>query len=499
MKRFVKRLLPLLLVPSLLLTGCSGEKAAAVPIQVAIIDDVVSLDPANTKDVISETVARCIFSTLYSFDEEMNLVPSLAESGERVSDLDWVFHLRKNATFHDGGKLTASDVKFSIERAQTAEKADNSLAIITGLEVVDDATIRMTTEYGIPNLPSLLVRASASIMSEKAMSEDGYSLDLPIGSGAFQVVKRVAGEGIYLRRYDGYYAGSAKTELLNFIVEPSEQSGTAAILNGTADILYRVSANDGDYLDLNEDVTLYQTDSPKVELLLFNTENTPMSDIRVRQAIAFAINKQNIVDNVLDGYGRVLNSMLPAPLPGNIDFDDYAYDPDRARALLTEAGYPDGFAFTVLTFDVQRKKLMEYLKLDMAKVNITLNYEFLELKDYLDLVEKRSFMGSVMSWTSNPDPDSTFTQLYSQAGHPTVNQSSFYDPEVEELLQRGRIETDSEARRFIYEEINRIVAESYNAIPLYQAFALVAARSEIKGVRINAQGLFGYDSLYRES
>lgn len=490
--------LPLALL--LLLGGCgSVPKEDVTPIRVAITDDIVSLDVAGTKDILSETVGRCVFSTLYTFDENLNLVPCLAEQAEQVSDLMWEFTLRGDAKFHDGSPVTAADVAFSAKRAMTGELADQSLLVIAQMEAVDDVTLRVTTVEPVANLPSLFVRTSTSVMSEAAMRNPDYSVDKPVGSGPFQVVEWVKGQEIKLERFDDYFKGAAKAPYVSFVVEPSEPNSTASILNGKIDLLYRVAANEGDYLRLNDAATLYQSDSTKTELLILNPRVAPIGDIRVRQAIACAIDKENLVGNVLSGYGRAQSSMIPAPLLGFSNFDGYSYDPERAKALLTEAGYPEGFSFTVLTFDSQRKKLMEYLKLDLAKVNIALDYEFLELAEYLNIVEQSTQMGSVMSWTSNADPDSTLTQLYSKAGHPTVNQSGYTDPRVEEILREGRMTTDTKKREELYREANTLIAESYVAIPLYQPAVLVAARTEIGGVQTNPQGLFGLESLYRTS
>ena len=481
----------------LLLGGCGTPKEDITPIRVAITDDIVSLDVASTKDILSETVGRCVFSTLYTFDENLTLTPCLAQQSEQVSDREWVFTLRDDAKFHDGSAITAADVVFSVGRAMTGELADQSLLVIEQMEAVDDITLRIVTTEPVANLPSLFVRTSTSVMSEKAMATPSYDVNKPVGSGAFQVVEWEKGKEIRLKRFDGYWKGAAQAPFLSFMVEPSEPNSTASLLNGNIDLLYRVAASEGDYLRLNDAVTLYQVDSTKTELLILNPRVEPIDDPLVRQAIACAIDKQNLVDNVLSGYGRVQSSMIPAPLLGFADFEGYTYDPERAKQLLAESGYPNGFDFTVLTFDSQRKKLMEYIKLDFAKANINLNYEFFELADYLDIVAQGTQMGSVMSWTSNADPDSALTQLYSKAGHPTVNQSGFTDPRVEELLQQGRMATDAEIRDGIYKEINAIVAENYVAIPLYQPAVLVAARKEIGGVKINPQGVFDYESLYR--
>lgn len=495
----IKRTVHIGLILSMLLLagGCSIPGEEQEPIRIGITDDIVSLDVAGTKDILSETVGRCVFSTLYTFDENMNLAPCLAENAEQVSDLEWIFTIKKDVKFHDGSLLSASDVVFSIKRAMEIEKADQSLLVMKQIEALDENTVKVVTEKPVMHLPDLFVRTSTSVMSAKAMAKPDYDTNRPVGSGPFRVLERVEGEGVHLERFEDYFGGKAESRYLDFVVDESESNSTASLLNGKLDVLYRVAANDGDYLDLNETIRLYRGDSTKTELLILNPRVTPMDDIRVRRAIAFAIDKGNIIKNVLSGYGREQSSILPAPLPGFADFEEYYYDPEKASELLAEAGYADGFEFTVLTFDSQRKKLMEYLKMDLAKVKITLNYEFLELKDYLEIIESGTQMGSIMSWTSNPDPDSTFTQMYSTAGHPTVNQSGYSDPRVEDLLVQGRMETDMEKRKEIYREINGIIAESYYAIPLYQPEVLVAAREEIAGIRLNPQGIFGYEGLYR--
>lgn len=306
------------------------------------------------------------------------------------------------------------------------------------------------------------------------------------------------GKEIRLERFDDYFLGAAQSKYLNFVVEPSKPNSTASLLNGKLDVLYRVAASDGNYLDLNETVNLYRVDSTKTELLILNPRVAPIDDIRVRQAISYAIDKQNIIDNVLSGFGRAQSSIIPAPVLGFADFDEYSYNPEKARELPAEAGYPEGIDLTVLTFVSQRKKLMEYLKMDFAEVNINLSYEFLELDEYLEIVGEGTQMGSVMSWTSNPDPDSTLTQLYSKAGHPTVNQSGYTDPKVEALLEQGRMETNTNKREAVYKKANNIIAGSYCVVPLYQPAVLVAARTDIIGVRVNPQGIFGYENLSRQ-
>lgn len=479
----------------ILLMGCG--KKEETPIRVALTDDIVSLDIAGTKDTMSETVGRCVFSTLYTFDENMELQPCLAEGEERVSELEWLFHLRKDAVFQDGTPVKASDVVFSLNRAMSIELAEKSLLIIDRVEAPDDYTVKVITKEPDANLKSMFVRVSTSVMSEKAMGSPDYDFDHPVGSGPYKVVERKAGESILLERFDDYFQGPADNQYLEFVIDPSEQNRTASLLNNTIDVTVRISTADSDYLKLEEDVRVYEHSSTKMELFSLNPDSGPFEHVKVRQAVFCAIDRQKLVDNVARGYGSILNSMVPPPVPGAIEFDGFAYNPELSRKLLEESGYGDGFSFTVISFDELRKQMLEYIKLDLAQVGIRMDYEFYELDEYLKIIEEDRHMATIMSWTSNPDPDSTFSQLFSKTGHVTTNHSKFSDGRVEELLRRGKEEENRIARGKIYEEANEIVAESYCVLPLYQPSVVIAAGDDIEGIRLNSQGIFGYESMRR--
>ena len=194
---------------TVLLTGC-GKVEKEEPIRVALTDDIVSLDLAGTKVFMSETVGRCVFATLYAFDEDMNLVPCLAEAAERISPLEWRFRLRRDAVFQDGSPIRASDVVFSLNRAMNIELAEKSLLVIHTVEAMDEYTVRVTTKSECADLPSMFVRVSTSVMPEKATRAEAYDFNRPVGSGPYRVVERKAGESILLERFDGYFAGPAK-------------------------------------------------------------------------------------------------------------------------------------------------------------------------------------------------------------------------------------------------------------------------------------------------
>ncbi|MEG0145410.1 MAG: ABC transporter substrate-binding protein [Clostridia bacterium] len=495
----LRRLLSVAVLAALVVfsCGCAGQQGADTSICIAMANDVTSMNPADVRDLLSETVMRCIFSTLYVFDEQMNLVPCLAESAERLSALEWVFRIREGVAFHDGSALTAEDVCFSVERAMQAKRVDSSLMVIDHLEAVDARTLKVQTKAPYGNLPSLFVRLSTSVLPKAAFDAGTYDFEHPIGSGPFKLSSRKPGKWLELERFDRYFLEKAKSPFLRFVVTASEQARTADLLNGKSDVVFQISSYDCNALKLNEDVTVYESPSAKMELMMFNPDCAPLREIKVREAIAHAVNRQKLVDNVLDGYGTLLDSAIAPPLIGAVDCGGRAYDPALARKLLAECGYPDGFELTALTYDTLRKKMMEYIKLDLGQVGIRLSYEFLPLSDYLDAIQQGAYQCSVLSWVCYGDPDSVFSQLYSKDGMATANQSRYSDARVEALIRAGREARNEQGRRAIYEEANRIVSESYWFLPLYQPEVLVAAATDIAGIRINPQGLFGYESLYR--
>ncbi|MEF9895325.1 MAG: ABC transporter substrate-binding protein, partial [Clostridia bacterium] len=248
-------------------SGCAGpaQRKKASPIRIAVASDVTSMNPADVRDLLSETVLRCIFSTLYVFDEEMALTPCLAESAERISALEWVFKIRDGVEFHDGSRLTAEDVCFSVEQAMQVEPMDSSLLVIDQLKAIDAHTLKVTTKAPYGNLPSLFVRPSTSVLPKAAFGADGYDFAHPIGSGPFKLSSRRPGESLELERFDRYFLEKAQSPTLRFVITPSEQTRTADLLSGMVDVVFQISSYDCSALKLNEDVTVYESPSAQME------------------------------------------------------------------------------------------------------------------------------------------------------------------------------------------------------------------------------------------
>lgn len=496
-----KLICSILAVLCILLSSCtfSTEKVPAQkPITIALSQDLLSFDPIKTTDIYSEAILRCVYTSLYDFDENLELRPKLVKSAAAIDDYTWSIEIHDGVKFHDGSDLTTDDVIFSIERALTGERTQKPLEVVQGVEKVDDTTFLLKAKEPYADILSLFAKAETSILSKNAVEAPGYDFTEPVGAGPFMLASREVGSKVSLKRYSDYYLEKASSPLLDFVVLVTEQERTAAFFNGDVDILFSVSAYDCDKLKLSEDVKLLQCPSTKIEYLSLNTTHPPLDNPKVRLAISHAINRDKIVSEVYHGYGVPSSSLIPAGIMGYKD-SQIEYDPEKAKALLKEAGYEKGFEFTAITVNTIRKNTMEYIKLDLANVGITFNYNLVTMQEAVEAMNANEHGGILVGWAFNPDPNSVLPVLLGTGSGKTMNSSNYSNSLVDDLIMQGRGEIDEAKREEIYREINQIVTQDAPIVVLLNPMALTAVHSDIEGIHFNPQGIFQYESLSRAS
>lgn len=481
------------------LSSCSfstKEVKEEKPITIALTQDMLSFDPIKTTDIFSEAVLRCVYTSLYDFDENLQLRPKLVKTATAIDNYTWRIEIHNGVKFHDGSPLTTDDVIFSIERALTGERTQKPLEVVAGVEKVDSTTFLLHAKEPYADILSLFAKAETSILSKKVVENPDYDFTTPVGAGPFKLILREEASKVSLERFDDYYLEKAKSPLLDFVVLVTEQERTAAFLNGDVDMLFSVSAYDCDKLRLSENVKLLQAPSTKIEYLSLNTTHPPLDDPKVRLAISYAINRDKIASDVYHGYGVPSSSLIPAGIIGYKD-SPVTYDPEKAKALLKEAGYEKGFEFTAITVNTIRKNTMEYIKLDLADVGITFNYNLVSMQEAVEAMNANEHGGILVGWAFNSDPNSVLPVLLGTGSGKTMNSSNYSNPEVDELLKQGRGEIDAKKRAQIYVQINEIVTQDAPIVVLLNPMVLSASHSNIEGIQFNPQGIFQYESLYR--
>lgn len=482
----MKRLL--ILVATLGLLG----GAVAQTITVAQGADAVTLDPQGQNDQPSARVRAQIYDTLVVQNEDLELEPGLAESWEQVDDTTWIFNIRQGVEFHNGEELTADDVVFTFERLRDPEMASPSAFIvdfIESIEAVDEYTVELNTQYPFAPLLAHLSHNATSILNEEAVAEagDDYGTEVAIGTGAFKFVSWQTANQIVLERNDNWWGGEVLPEQVIF--RPIAEGTVRAIEleTGGVDIAYALEPIDSQRLQggSNPDVEIVSVETLSTAYLGFNAQQEPLDDVRVRQAINYAVDVESIVEAVYMGQAVPANSPISEAVFGaNTDLEPYPYDPERARELLAEAGLEDGFSTSIWTNDNQlRIQIAEIVQAQLADVGIDAAVEVVEWGTYLAETAAGNHDMFILGWvTVTGDADYGLYALFHSSQYGDAGNRTFWStPRVDELLEIGRTAQTEEERIEAYHEAQEIIREEAPWL-----FLLVT--TEDNGIRSNIEG-----------
>ncbi|MBC7092788.1 ABC transporter substrate-binding protein [Candidatus Bipolaricaulota bacterium] len=345
-----------------LVSALAGLAQGARTLIVGIEADVMTLDPGNHRDRTTQNVIRNMFDGLVTRTPTMEVVPELAVSWERVSDTEWVFYLRDGVTWHDGAPFTAEDVKFTVDRTvkegmiggRTSPRK-SLLDPVIGAEVVDQLTVKIVTAVPFPALLAFLPFHEIVPKHYVETVGDAYFAEHPIGTGPFRFVRWDKGVQVVMERYDGYYGGSpdippvgpAKVDRVIFRVLPETSTRIAALRAGDIHIATRIPVDLIPEIEADPNLLAMSVRGTRSTFLEMNVTQPPFDDIRVRQAMNYAIDVDQIIEHVLAGLATPIPSLMSPDSPYFKDLKPYGYDPEKAKALLAEAGYGGGFSVTI--------------------------------------------------------------------------------------------------------------------------------------------------------
>ena len=460
--------------------------------------DAKSLDPHASNDNPSSNIRVQIYDRLMDLDENGVPQPMLAESWERPDDKTIIFHLRKGVKFHNGDEMKASDVKFSLERALASPEVSHILAGINGVEVIDDYTVKVTTEKPMAAILNNLSHITIAILSEKATKEAGDKFGQnPVGSGPYKFVSWQSGDRVTLEAFPEYWQGEApvKNVVYRNIVE--ETNRTIGLETGELDIIYDIQGLDKNKLRDDERFVLIEGPQVSMTYLGFNMKKAPYDNPKVREAISYAIDQKPIIDTVFLGAGEAANSIIGPNVWGYYDVEKYTQDIEKAKALLAEAGYPDGFKAKIWVNDNPvRRDTAVILQDQLKQIGIDLAIETVEWGAFLDGTARGDHEMFLLGWgTVTRDPDYGMYELISTATMGAAGNRSFYsNPTVDKLLEEGRTELDPEKRKAIYKEIQEIIRKDIPMYMIIYPLQNVVTQKNIKNFKLdpaNAHRIYG--------
>lgn len=518
-----KKIISLLLVTMLVLSlvaGCSSKEVAQPAgnqeqnvqdsesgkdvevgktndqIVVALEADITSLDPQGHNDVISEKVSFLVFNRLFKLNENFEAVPDLAEDWSQPSDKEWLLKIKEGIKFHNGEEMTSEDVKFSMERSIDSPKVQHVLQQLEKVEIVDKYTVKVTTKDVFAPFINTLVHAGTSILpKEYVESNDGWA-NKPIGSGQYKFVEWVSGDKIVLEKNIDYYNNDEMgvADKIVFRVIPEGTSRMIALENGEVDIVVSLDAMDAPKVRDNSDLALYEKPSTNFSYLGMNTQKAPFDDKVFRQAMNYAIDKESILAIALDGEGVIATSVTSDALLGHVA-SDYTYDPEKAKELLKESG-KEGISIEIWASGDVRKRVAEIAQANLLDIGIKSEIKMYEWGAFIDATNSGTQPMFTLGWDSNPDVDATLTPQFTTDSIGAQNRSQYSSEKVDKLIADGRAELDNAKRKAIYEEIYTTLNEDAPWVPLYVENKIVGARSDLKEVKLNSQGLIDLFKLH---
>ena len=478
--------------------GTKSETEKSDKVVIAVPSDAPTLDPHGQNDSQSNNTTSQIFDRLVDYAEDGTVVPMLAESFEAVEDTVWEFKLKQGVKFHDGTDFNAEAVKANIDRILSEELASPKAFILEMIEevvIVDEYTIQLKTSYPFGALPAHLAHNAGSIIAPSAIEEEqsgGKKVDEnPIGTGPFKFEKWERGSKIDLVKNEDYWGEPTDLAGLSFVVVPEQATRNAMLETGDAQVI-QVGSQDVKATEENTNIDLIKVNGTRMDYVGFNVEKEPFNDVKVRQAISMAIDKESIVQGVLDEQGLPAVGPLAPTVVGNAqDLQPLGFDVAKAKELLAEAGHPDGFTTTLWVNDgsKERADIAEYVQANLQEIGITVNIEVVEWGAFLEKTAAGEHDMFILGWTTvTADADYGLYALFhsSQFGDPG-NRSFYKNEKVDELLDKGRQSTDQEERNAAYKEVSEILVEEVPMVYL-QHPDFVFGQNGVEGLFVNFNG-----------
>lgn len=492
-----KKLIPTVILTTLALgvSGCSSagteplaDNATSKILTIANGTDIVSFDIHDHNTTSTEAVHVNMFNYLIKSDGNGGFTPDLAESWSNVDDKTWSFKLREGVTFHNGEDLTADDVKFTLERVAK----DDTLLEYGSYKQIQEVVVKSDHEFDIvttasePALLNRLSRLGSAILPQDYIESEGWPvfLEEPVGSGPYEFKEWKKDDHLTISAFADYFGTPAKWDEVIFRSIPEDSTRISELLTGGVDIAVNIPPTDVDRIETTDGVTVVQSPTQRVMNLTLRTAGDgPTADPLVRQAIDLAIDKQLIVDSLLEGGGEVTRTRVtPGNTGANEDlFGNSLYDPDKARDLLDEAGYQDGLELTFSSPNgryAKDKESAELMAAMLQEVGITANLEFLEWSAFNAKYQEHGFGDMFLIGYGNSMFDASLA-LVRLTKAQAAGESDYDNPIVEKMLVAAESNMDSAERAEQYQEAQALIADDRPQIYLYRLMSTYGVNERI--------------------
>ena len=489
----------LALAASALLASCAFARGDTMTVGVAI--DAKNLDPQNSVDTYSFCLTNQIYETLYTVDgKTRKLTPVLAESYDQIDDLTYRFHLKKGVKFHNGDEMTAEDVAFSLKRATSPQSvfASSKGRYIDpdGFKVEDRYTLIVKTRAPFGGFLESMKHPYASILCKRAVEEAGSSYSMnPVGTGAFKLIKWTKGEKLELEAFADYHGEKPAYKKLTFLIIPDDSTRVIALETGKVDFVYAMPTAEFNRLKGEDKVQLVRAPGLVLYYLGLNTQSPKLADPRVRMSIEYAVDKAALNQVVYEGNSApAIGPLLPVCSFFPENAAAFPYDPEKAKALLAEAGVKD-LKLTLWALNLQDLiNSATVLQGMLAQVGIQLDIQVLENGVFNDRMKTGQYDMFLYMWgmMTNRDAAVYWQSLFTKNAIGTTNYTRLNDDAVDGWVTEASETLDAGKRNEIFQKtwdrINELHPMVYLAIPS----ELYGAQKDLKGVEDLCDGKISF-------
>lgn len=479
--------------------------ANAATLKMAYDADPVSLDPHEQLSGGTMQLAHMTFDPLVRWDRNLGFEPRLAEKWERIDDLTMRFHLRKGVKFHSGNDFTAKDVLFTFNRLRNSPDFKGIFAPFAELKVIDDYTIDLVTNKPFPlvlnNVTYLFPMDSAFYTGNDANGEpkdklvkhgNSFASRQLSGTGPYVVSERQQGVRVDFTRFDNYWDTNSPGNVDEIVLTPIKEAPTrvAALLSGDVDFIAPVPPTDHKRIVSNDKVDLVTMGGTRIITFQMNQERVEaFKDARVRQAVAYAINQEGIVKKIMRGFATPAAQMSPEGYLGYNEALKPRYDLKKAKQLMEEAGYADGFTITMMAPNnryVNDEKIAQAVASMLAKINITVDLKTMPKAQYWGEFDERAADMMMIGWHADTEDSNNFFEFLTacpdtDSGLGQYNSGNYCNPEADKMMHEANSETDPAKRAATMQKIEQMLYDDAAYIPLHWQNLAWAAR---KGVNV---------------
>lgn len=486
------------------LCGCSHQPVAEPGAVNFLIETMpANLDPRIGTDAQSQHLDSLIFSGLVALDAQLNFVPDLAESWETPDPRTYVFHIRRGVRFHNGQPLTSADLKFtfdSILSGAVKTPKRGSYRLVESVAAPDDATLVFHLREPYASFLGNVVRPAIGIVPRGSGADFAQH---PIGTGPFRFVSARTDEEVVLDRNPDYFGAPPKIERVRFRIVPDAMTRALELRKGSADVAINSMTPDMvGALARDPELEVAQSPGTVLAYIAFDCEDPALARREVRQALAYATDRETLIRHLFRGQARAADNLLP---PNSWAYEPdvqlYNYDPARAEQLLDAAGFhrsPDGVRMhlTLKSSTEESVRLLgAALQEEWRRVGVALELRPLELATLLSDISRGSFQLYTLRWVGANDDSDIFEFVFSSKKIPPdgANRGRYRNPQLDALLEAGRVEMDPIKRKGIFSQVQKIIAEEEPYLNLWFLDNICVHRRRVTHIEIAPTG--DYDFL----